>query len=86
MIDSRKAPIRPDRDTSLHPFPFPDGPLRRDVICHVEWVRQLSGGYQGVFPTGIRAILGGSRFRNVDTLAGHAPKKRRRKPPALAPD
>jgi hypothetical protein len=84
------GPIHPDGDRSRHPFLFPDGPLRKDVVYHVEAVRCLnSGGHQGLFITGLRVTWGNqdipwdaSRFRKVDTLRDHAPKKRRRKQPA----
>lgn len=43
----------------LHPFLFPNGPLRRGVIYHVASVTgPLSDGYQGVFLTGIRVFWG----------------------------
>lgn len=85
------APIHPDGDCSQHPFLFPDGPLDRNVVYHVISARFLTDGHQGVFLTGMRVIWGNkiipwdaSRFRKVDTLKGHAPKKRRRKQPVAA--
>ena len=73
--------------TSL-PFSFPDGPLRRDRVYHVEAVQTLRDGSQGVFLTGMRVLHGSqsiswhhSRFRKVDSLMGHVPKKRRRMSP-----
>ena len=85
------GPLHPPSDPDRHPFHFPDGPLRRDVIYHVEATRILTDGHQGVFLTGMRVMWGdldipwdSSRFRKVDTLAGHAPKKRSRKQPAAA--
>jgi len=82
------APIHPDGDCSRHPFLFPDGPLDRNVVYHVEAVRLLADGHQGVFLTGMRVTWGNqdipwdsSRFRKVESLHDHAPKKRRRKQP-----
>ncbi|RPJ32907.1 MAG: hypothetical protein EHM17_12135 [Verrucomicrobiaceae bacterium] len=83
------APIHPDGDCSQHPFLFPDGPLHRDVVYHVEAIRPLADGHQGVFLTGMRVTWGNqdtpwdsSRFRKVESLRDHAPKNRRRKQPA----
>lgn len=66
-----------------HPvFRLPDGPLRRDVIYHVEEVENLIGAGQGLFLTGIRVYWESreisfhwSRFRKVDRLKGHVPVK-----------
>jgi hypothetical protein len=85
------APVHPPSDPDRHHFYFPDGPLRRDVIYHVEATRVTTDGHQGVFLTGMRATWGdldipwdSSRFRKVDSLKGHLPKKRRRKQPVAA--
>jgi hypothetical protein len=73
------GPIHPNGDRSTHPFLFPDGPLRRDAVYHVESVRKNSDETQGVFLTGTRVTWGGmivpwdsSRFRKVQE-AGHPP-------------
>ncbi len=78
------GPANPDR----HPFLFPDGPLRKDVIYHVASVSVSKDGNQYLILTGMRVFWGAeeipwasSRFRKVDTLKGHTPKKRRRKQP-----
>jgi hypothetical protein len=68
---------------------FPDGPLKAKAVYHVEKVTPSPDGHQGLFITGLRVFAGkyhipwnSSRFRKVDTLKGHVPKKRRRKVPA----
>ena len=84
------APICAPPNPELHPFSFPDGPLRRDVIYHVKSVQSSRGGSQGLHITGLRVLWGASaeipwnssRFRKVETLHAQAPKKRRRKVPA----
>jgi hypothetical protein len=67
---------------------LPDGPPRENAIYHVEGIKYTSDGNQGVFITGLRVLLGkdqftwsSCRFRKVDSLSNHAPKKRRRKKP-----
>lgn len=71
------APIRPSGDFRAHPFLFPDGPLQRGVIYHVESVLNRPDGSQGVYLTGMRVTWGdlhiswdSSRFRKVEE-AGH---------------
>lgn len=74
---------------SPHPYRFPDGPLRKNVVYHVESVtRPLSDGHQGLFLTGIRVLCGseeipwnGSRFRKVETVGDRSRRRRRRKQP-----
>jgi hypothetical protein len=85
------APICGPPNAELHPFLFPDGPLRNDVIYHVVSVAACRDGSQGLSLTGMRVLWGpqvlpwnSTRFRKVDTLKGHAPKKRRRKQPVAA--
>lgn len=63
-------------------FDLPDGPLRRDVVYHVEKVVSLVGGGQGLYLTGIRVCWENreisfhwSRFRKVDSLKGYVPQK-----------
>jgi hypothetical protein len=72
-------------DPSLHPFRFPNGPLRKNVIYHVESVRPSPDGNQSLEITDLPIFWGphvfywiSSRFRTVDTSRTHAPKKRRR--------
>ena len=84
------APIYPPPDSERHPFQFPDGPLRRNVVYHVEAVFRLSCGRQGALLTGIRVTWGNqvvpwhsSRFRKVQSLRDHAPKKRRKNNPSF---
>jgi hypothetical protein len=80
------------RGWPLSAFSFPDGPPRRDVVYHVAGVIPLPIPSQGLFITGLQVLLNdrpipwnSSRFRKVDSLKGHAPRKRRRKQPvALA--
>ncbi len=83
------APIYPPANSDQRPFQFPDGPLRRNVVYHVEAVCLLSCGRQGVLLTGIRVTWGNevipwhsSRFRKVQCLRDHLPEKRQRKQPA----
>ena len=86
------GPIYAMPNADFHPFSFPDGNLRREVIYHIAAVRPGPDGHQAVFITGLRVLWGGlevpfhpSRFRKVDTLSTHAPEKRRRKRPVAAP-
>lgn len=85
------APICGPANAKLYPFLFPDGPLRNDTVYHVLSVSPSGDGNQCLKLTGIRVFWGShemgwnsSRFRKVDALKGHAPKKRRRKQPATA--
>ncbi len=85
------GPICGPANPELHPFRFPDGPLRKDVIYHVATTSQSKDGNQGLYITGLRVFWGSTqipwnstRFRKVDTLRDHAPKKRRRKQPVKA--
>jgi hypothetical protein len=85
------APICGPANAERHPFLFPDGPLRKDVIYHVVSVSSSGDGNQSLKLTGIRVFWGShempwnsSRFRKVDTLKGHLPRKRRRKQPVAA--
>jgi hypothetical protein len=73
-------------DPSLHTFRFPNGPLRKGVIYHVESVRPSPDGNQSLGITGLPVFWGAhtiywnsSRFRKVDTSRTHAPQKRHRK-------
>jgi len=83
------GPICGPSQPALHPFRFPDGPLRQDVVYHVAAVRRSRDGNQGLTLTGLRILWGAqempwnsSRFRKLENLADHAPKKRRRKQPS----
>lgn len=85
------APICPPSNPERHPFQFLDGPLRKDVVYHVESVRTKAQAHPGLFLTGCRVMWGNieipwhpSRFRKVLSLRDHVPKKRRRKQPASA--
>jgi hypothetical protein len=89
-INFMPVPLHADGDWSQHPNLLPDGPLRQDVIYYVAATVMRTNG-QGVFLTGLRVTWGSdeipwasSRFRKVDTLRDHAPKKRRRKQPVAA--
>jgi hypothetical protein len=79
-------------DPSLHSFHFPNGPLRKDVISHVESVKPSPDGNQSLGITDLPVFWGphtiywnSSRFRKVETSRTHAPKKRRRKQPSASP-
>jgi hypothetical protein len=85
------GPIYDSTGSPMSTFSFPDGPLLRDRVYHVAGVLALRDGSQGVFLPGMRVLQNSremswhhSRFRKVDTLKGHAPKKRRRKQPVAA--
>ena len=84
-------PIIDPAGNPLSAFSFPDGRLRKDVIYHVRSVCRQPNSRQGICLTGLRVTLhnreipwDSSRFRKVDTLKDHAPKKRRRKQPIAA--
>jgi hypothetical protein len=69
----------------------PDGPPRKGVVYCVERIMHTKCGHPGVIITGLRSYWKNldlpwcaSRFRKVDTLKGHTPKKRRRKQPIAA--
>jgi hypothetical protein len=90
-IDTRQGPLlwKDPRDKNL--ITTPDGPPRKGVVYHVERIMHTKCGSPGVTITGLRSHWKNlelpwcaSRFRKVDTLKGHLPKKRRRKQPALA--
>ncbi len=83
------GPILASPRTLPESFHFPDGHLSGNQVYHVDSVQSLTDGAQGVFLTGVRVYLGSreipwhhSRFRKVETLRTHTPKKRRRKVPA----
>jgi hypothetical protein len=85
------TPLRPPADPDRYPFLFPDGPLRKGVVYHVEALSASSKCQPGLFLTGCRITWGDSeipwhpsRFRKVLSLRDHVPKKRRRKKPASA--
>lgn len=73
----------------LRPFHFPNGPLRGDVVYYVSAVCASRDGAQGLHLVGMSVFWGTRempwnyrRFRKVDALRDHAPKKRRKKQPA----
>ena len=83
------GPICGPSQPALHPFRFPDGPLRQDVVYYIAAVNLCRNGNQGLTLTGLRILWGaqempwnGSRFRKLENLDDHAPKKRRRKQPS----
>ncbi|MFU8892679.1 MAG: hypothetical protein ACNA8L_03535 [Luteolibacter sp.] len=72
------VPLYPNGDCSAHPFLFPDGPLRRNVVYRVDAVCDRKGR-QGLYLCGMRIFWGGrdiawdsSRFRKVEEV-GHPP-------------
>ena len=72
----------PPADSLGIPFLFPDEPLRKGRIYHVEAVTAS----RVFWITGLQALWGkdpipwdGRRFRKVDLKRDHAPKKRRKK-------
>jgi hypothetical protein len=76
-------------DTALqYTYCFSGQPLRKNTVYHVERVRLISDGLQGLFITGLLALYGDSeiawhnrRFRKVELLAGHTAIKPHRKEP-----
>ena len=85
------APMHDPAGSPPGAFSFPDGPLRKDVVYHVDAVDKPGGSNQGVFITGLRVLLrqrlipwDARRFRKVDTCKNHPPRKRRKKQPSLA--
>lgn len=85
------GPILAPRAVTQLLYNFPDGPLRSDQVYHIAGVESLRDQSQGVFLTGLRVLHGTheiswhhSRFRKVDTLRDHAPKKRIRRRPTPA--
>ena len=90
-IDTRNGPLKALIPTAAHPFHLPDGMPRHDVVYHVRDIRYINDGSQGVVLTGMRVFWGleeiswsATRFRKVDTLSNHVPKKRRHKQPLLS--
>jgi hypothetical protein len=66
------GPICGPPDPGLHPFCFPDGPLRNGVVYHVAAVESSRDGNQGLWLTGLRVVWGprelpwnSSRFRKI---------------------
>ena len=89
-INTRQGPLlwNDPRDKNL--INLPDGQLREGVVYLVEGIMHTNSGDPGVFITGLRCCWENlempwcaSRFRKVDDIKRLAPKKRRRKQPAL---
>jgi hypothetical protein len=59
------APICGPANPELHPFLFPNGPLRKDVIYHVASVSVSKDGNQGLHLTGTRVFWGPRKFRGT---------------------
>jgi len=87
-IDTRQGPLlwNDPRDKNL--ITTPDGLPREGIVYYVEGIMHTSSGDPGVIITGLRSYWGNldlpwcaSRFRKVDSIQDHAPKKRRRKQP-----
>jgi hypothetical protein len=69
----------------------PDGPPCNCLFYYLEGIFYAPWAFPGVIITGLRSYWKNlelpwcaSRFRKVDTLKGHAPKKRRREQPVAA--
>lgn len=78
------APIYAPRPQNLV-FEFPDGPLQRRVIYHVEQVLPLNDGAVGLYIAGLRVICDsqeitwhGSRFRKVQPVQKSRKSKSKR--------
>jgi hypothetical protein len=81
------GPICGPQNPEAHPFLFPDGPLRRDVVYHVTRVGKCRDGNQALWLTGMRVFWGptefpwnSTRFRKVQK-AGHPPLAIKKKHP-----
>jgi hypothetical protein len=81
------GPICGPQNPETHPFLFPDGPLRRDVVYHVTRVGKCRDGNQALWLTGMRVFWGptefpwnSTRFRKVQK-AGHPPLAIKKKHP-----
>ena len=81
------GPICGPQNPEIHPFLFPDGPLRRDVVYHVTRVGKCRDGNQALWLTGMRVFWGptemswsSTRFRKVQE-AGHPPLAIKKKHP-----
>lgn len=80
------GPICGPPHPELHPFRFPDGPLRQGPIYHVSSVGTNRNGGQALCITGLRVLWGkrelpwdGSRFRKVDSQQDFLKAKKRQK-------
>jgi len=89
-IDTRVGPRIWNEPGDKNLIHLPDGMLRKGVVYHVEEINFISGS-PGVYITGLRCgwidrklAWCASRFRKVDALGYHAPKKRVRKVPIPA--
>jgi len=81
------GPICGPANPAQHPFHFPDGPLRRDVVYHVVRVEKCRDGNQSIWLTGMRVFWGpqempwnSSRFRKIRE-ARHPPLATKKKRP-----
>jgi deoxyribodipyrimidine photo-lyase len=81
------GPICGPQNPEIHPFLFPDGPLRSDVVYHVTRVGKCRDGNQALWLTGMRVFWGptemswsSTRFRKVQE-AGHPPLAIKKKHP-----
>jgi len=90
-IDIGTIPLKSLAPHDANRFLLPDGPLRSDMVYHVERVSRTRDGCQGVYLTGLRVMWGpknvpwsATRFRRVDTHAHHPPYKRSHKQPVSA--
>ena len=90
-IDTRQGPLLWDDPRDKNLITTHDGLPREGIVYHVEGIMHTSSGDPGVIITGLRSCWGNidlpwcaSRFRKVDSIQEHAPKKRRRKQPTTA--
>lgn len=88
-IDTRQGPLLWDDPRDKNLISTPDGPPRKGVFYYAEGIMHTGCGSPGVIITGLRSYSKNfdlpwcaARFRKVDALKGHVPKKRRRKVPA----
>jgi hypothetical protein len=91
-IDTRQGPLLWEEPRDKNLITTPDGLPRKGVVYYVEGIMHTKCGSPGVIITGLRSYWNNldlpwcaSRFRKVDALKSHTPKKCRRKHSALSP-
>jgi len=90
-IDTRQGPLLREDPRNKNLITTPDGSPRKGVVYYVEGIIHTQSGSPGVIITRLRSYWKSlelpwcaSRFRKVDTLKGHVPKKRRQEQPVAA--
>jgi hypothetical protein len=85
-INTDCNPLAAPKNSQLHQFCFPDGPLRKGMVYHVAAAGPSKDSNQALQITGLRVLWGSweilwnsSRFRKIDSQASLAAHKRRQK-------